>query len=97
MNLLFSQIPASVNTVEKLHAWSGLLLHRTNSTLKVLESANYSDYACQNSLFTADDGTERLVIRVNLKLTPEFATGETKIWESILPFTDVAIPTAYLS
>lgn len=96
MNLLLSQVPAQINTVEKLHAWTGLLLHRSNSTLKVLEAANYSDYACQNSLFTADDGTERLVIRVNLKLNPEYATGATKIWNSILPFAEIAIPAAYL-
>lgn len=97
MDLLFSQIPTTIQTVEQLHAWSGLLLHRSNSTLKVLEAANYSDYACQNSLFTADDGTERLVLRINLKLDPEYAAGTEKIWNLVEAFSDVAIPTAYLS
>lgn len=95
MNLTPSQIPASIDTVEKLGAWVGLLLHRANGTLKVIESPGFSDYACQASVFQADDGTQRLVIRLDLQLSDDYAESGAKLWTQTVPFSNVAIPAAY--
>lgn len=97
MNLTPAQVPANIDTVEKLAAWVGLLLHRANGTLKVIESPGFSDYACQASIFQADDGTQRLVVRLNLQLTDSYAEADAKLWTQITPFSNVAIPSAYTS
>lgn len=97
MNLTTNQIPPSIDTVEKLAAWAALLLHRANGTLKVIESPGFSDFACQASIFQADDGTQRLVVRLNLQLTDSYAEADAKLWTQITPFSNVAVPTAYLS
>lgn len=97
MNITPAQIPESCNTAEKLAAWAGLLLHRTNGNLKVVEAPNYSDYACQASIFQADDGTQRLIIRLTLELEDGYAESGAKVWTQIKPFSEVAVPAAYTS
>lgn len=97
MNFTVSQIPTSITTVEQLHAWSGMLLHRANSSLKVVESENYSDFAAQASVFQAQDGTQRFVSRMNLELNAGYAESGQKLWTQIQPFSEVAIPAAFTS
>jgi hypothetical protein len=97
MNLASNQIPSSINTVEKMVAWAGLLLHRGNPTLKVNESLNYSDFAAQASLFTAQDGTTRLVIRCCIEVDPAFAEANAKLWTQVKSMSEQAIPAAYTS
>ncbi len=97
MDLTPSQIPSSCDSVEKIAAWAGLLLHRANATLKVLETPGFSDYACQASIFQADDGTQRLVIRLNIELQNAYAESGQKLWTQAKPFSAQAIPAAYTS
>lgn len=97
MNFSPSQLPSSIDTVEKLAAWVGMLLHRANSTLKIVEAENYSDYACQASVFQANDGTQRLVLRINLELQAGYAESGSKLWTQAKPFSDTAIMTGYTS
>lgn len=98
MDLQVASIPATALTsVEALHAWTGILLHRGNPTLKVLETQNYSDYACQSSVFTAEDKSTRLVIRINLELEADYATSGKKIWASVKEFSEQAIPNDFKS
>lgn len=97
MNLDLNQIPNTIETVEELIAWAGLLLHRNNSALKCLENPNYSDYVCQASNFMAEDKTERLIVRVNLQLKSDYASSGRKLWKSVEEFSEIAIPTEFLS
>jgi hypothetical protein len=97
MNLNLNQIPATITTVEELVAWGGLLLHRVNSQEKCLEQPNFADFVCQSSLFTADDATERLVIRMNFRLVPDYNNNGKKLWESVAEFVEMSIPTGFLT
>lgn len=97
MNLNLNQIPATIETVEELVAWGCLLLHRMNSSLKCLEAPNYSDYVAQANAFMAEDQTTRLVVRTNLQLKPDYASSGRKIWKSIEEFSEIAIPSDFLS
>lgn len=97
MNLDLNQIPATIATVEELVAWGSLLLHRMNSSLKCLENPNFSDYCCQASTFMAEDKTERLIVRTNLQLKSDYASSGRKIWKSVEEFSEIAIPTEFLS
>lgn len=97
MNLNLDQIPNTIETVEELIAWAGLLLHRMNGSLKCLENPNFSDYVCQASNFMAEDKTERLVIRVNLQLKTDYASSGRKFWKSVEEFSEITIPTEFLS
>lgn len=95
MNLNHSQIPSEIDTVEKLAAWCGLLLHRGNSSLKVMTSPGITDYVTQASIYTADDQTERLVVRLDIELQTAYAASGAKIWTQVKPFSELAIPAAY--
>lgn len=98
MDLQVASIPAAaLTTVEALHAWTGMLLHRGNSSLKVLETQNFSDYACQASIFQAEDKSIRLVVRINLELQADYATSGKKIWESVKEFSEQSIPNDFKS
>lgn len=95
MNLDKSQIPATITTVEALHAWTGMLLHRYFPTLKSLESPNFSDFVCQISQFQDEDGQIRMVVRINLKLTADYGSNGLKLWQSVEEFGEANIPAAY--
>lgn len=97
MNFDKAQLPATITTVEALHAWSSLLLHRYFNTLKSLESPNFNDFVTQVSQFQDEDGNMRMVARINLKLDADYASNGKKLWESVNEFGEVAIPTAYTS
>lgn len=95
MNFASSDLPANIDTVEKLHAWSGLLLQYGNNSLKSREAENYTDFACQASLFSDADGQPRYVSRVNFFLEPDFATNGKKLYLSVKEFSEQSIPASY--
>lgn len=97
MNLALNQIPTSINTVEKLAAWSFMLLHRANATLKIIEAPGVTDYVCQIGIIQADDGTQRLIGRVALELEAGYAEAGQKLWTQTKVLSEVAIPSGYLS
>lgn len=84
-------------SVEEILAWAAMLLHFGNPTLKVVEGENRTEFACQISIFTAEDGTERLISRMNLPLTPQFLSNGQKLWNSVGELSVQNIPSAYLS
>lgn len=97
MNLTPSQIPANITTVEQLHAWSGALLHFAFATNLQKESENYVDYTCQLSAFTSGDGSDRMVTRVNFKLSDNYMTGTQPLWLKVQEFGEMEIPAGFLS
>ena len=96
MNLVPSQIPANIDTVEKLATWCGLLLHFGFPTQLQKEAENYTDYVAQASAFTSGDGSDRLVLRLNLKLHDNFMTGTQPLWQKVHEFGEMDIPAGFL-
>lgn len=92
-----NQVPPQLVTVEQYCAWSGLLLHRLNPTLRVLETENNSELACTAATFTADDNTERLLLRINLKLDSNWQSTAQKLWIATQEFGGTQAPAGYLA
>lgn len=92
-----AQVPPQLATVEQYAAWSCLLLHTLNPTLKNLESENNSQSCCSAGIFTASDATERLLIRVNFQLQPNWQTSASKLWTQIMEFSNTQPPAGFLA
>lgn len=92
-----TDIPSNINTVEKLAAWVGLALERCNPTLKILESPDATPQRVAEAvLIKADDGTHRMVIRLTIPISSDYASNSTvKFWQNAQVLSDVALPTAY--
>lgn len=95
---LSSNVPSNVNTVERLHLWSGLILIRNNPTLAILEQADASPQkATQGYFFRAGDNTLRYTLRITLGIDETYSTQTRKFWENALELTNTAIPTGFTS
>lgn len=91
-----SNLPTNVNTVEKLAAWTGLVLARINPTLAVLESdTNGPQKVAQVAFFQASDGSMRLTIRLSVPIDPAYASFTKKFWENATDLSNTAIPAGY--
>ena len=91
-----SDIPTNINTLEKLGAWAGLALTRCNPSTKVLENPSASSQRVAETFFIkADDGSNRLVIRLSLPVTDDYASDTKKFWEKVNPLSETVLPAAF--
>lgn len=93
---LSTDIPTNINTLEKLAAWVGLALARCNPSLKILEDPNApAQRAAQVVLIKADDGSNRLVVRLSVPIADGYSESALKFWFNALPISDTALPAAF--
>lgn len=92
-----SQIPLSVNTVERYVAHGVLLMNNLYSALYYQELPGaLMERVCDVNVVTAADGTIRLIGRVCIPLDPAYVTGAAKLWAYAQEINEVAnIPVAY--
>lgn len=92
-----SNLPASVNTVEKLAAWALGILYQLHKNSRYQES----DAAPLVPLITAQDGlaadkTERIIFRASLPLSDTWRSETTKYWQESQEISNAAIPPSFL-
>lgn len=93
-----SDIPSNCNTLEKIHAWSGIALARLNPNAKILQNPDASPTRVVDTvLIKADQGGYRFVIQSSLPVRDSYPESPTKFWENITEVDTVALPTAYKS
>ena len=97
MQLDFSDIPTSIQTVEQLATWAIMVLQSQNPDAKSLESPSYSDFVAQVGIVSDPNGLPRFIGRLNLELAGDYQTATTKFWMSAKPISNMAIPTTYQS
>jgi len=91
-----TDLPTNINTLEKLAAWVGQALTRCNPSLKVLELANAQpSRAAEAVLIKADDNSFRLVVRMVLPISDDYAAQTRKFWENAQEFSNTALPAAF--
>lgn len=93
-----ANLPASVDTVEKLAAWSNGVLYQLHKNTKYQES----DASPLVPVVTAQDGlaadkTERIIFRASLQLSDSWRPATTKYWQEIQEISNAAIPTSFLT
>ncbi|HSP30455.1 MAG TPA: hypothetical protein VLO13_00315 [Halomonas sp.] len=93
-----ANLPASVNTVEKLAAWANGVLYQLHKNTRYQES----DDSPLVPVITAQDGlaadkSERIIFRASLPLSPEWRTQTTKFWQEAQEISNAAIPPSFLT
>ncbi|MEA5447319.1 hypothetical protein VB780_01980 [Leptolyngbya sp. CCNP1308] len=92
-----ANLPASVNTVEKLAMWSLGILYQLHKNSRYQES----EAAPLVPLITAQDGlaadkSERIIFRSSLPLSDSWREQTTKFWQESQEISNAAIPTSFL-
>lgn len=94
-----SNIPTSASSsLETLASWVLLALARCNPDLDVLEEEGATTRAIQVGLIIDDTGVPRLVGRISLPLSADYAENSaTKLWAKTQQISSVTLPTAFTS
>lgn len=93
-----TQIPSQIDTLEKLHAWSGLCLAFNFPNLTAIEGQGYSERVAQaNFFYIAADNRDRLIVRASLPVSNDFKGGGKKQWQFIQEVGNTAIPALFAS
>ncbi len=94
-----TDLPITVNSLEKLAAWVGLLMSRINPTLATLEDPGLiPERVCQATIRRIDDGTERLIIRISIPLNEAYKENATaKFWTFANDISNVVVPAGFKS
>ena len=92
-----SDIPTSINTLEKLATWVGLALQRCNPNTTVLEAPGLNpERVASVILFKADDNSTRLGIRLSLQVADGYAENPQKFWTNVVELPQSAtLPAAF--
>ncbi|NJN89363.1 MAG: glucose-6-phosphate dehydrogenase [Leptolyngbyaceae cyanobacterium SL_5_14] len=91
-----TDIPSAINTVEKLHAWSALLLSNVNPQVIVVEGVGYTERAAQAGVFyVAADNKHRILTRHSIQMSPDYMNGNAKIWQYAMELSTIAIPASF--
>ncbi|MGB5972690.1 MAG: hypothetical protein WBG38_05200 [Nodosilinea sp.] len=93
-----ANLPASVNTIEKLAAWSNGILYQLHKNSRYQES----EAAPLVPLITAQDGlaadkSERIIYRSSIPLSDNWRSQTTKYWQEVQEISNAAIPTTFLT
>jgi hypothetical protein len=76
-----TDIPSSINSVEKLSVWCTNVLHRLYADISVAEGESYTQRAAQaNPYYIASANVHRHIGRQSIELDPDFSIGGTKPW-----------------
>jgi len=87
---LASSIPSSINTLERLHVWSGYALAFVNPTLGVLETPDRAEKVAQAAIFQAADDTYRVLVRACIPIDKAFMNDRSiKVWMNALELSNV--------
>lgn len=92
-----TDIPANINTLERLAMWAIMGLRRVNPTLSIVEIANQpAEKAVQSALVLADDNTIRFIGRVSLEIPSDYAEDNSvKLWVKAKDLSNTVLPEAY--
>lgn len=91
-----TQIPSQINTVEKLHLWSGLVLANINPGLTAIEGVGYTERCAQAGIFyVAADNKYRALIRGSIQMSPDYLAGGAKLWTYAQELSSTAIPAIF--
>lgn len=98
--LLATDIPSSINSLEKLAVWTATVLNHLNTNLTVIEQTGSAQLAATASPFfiTASDPTTwRYIARQSIALDKNWQRGNGKIWTFAQDLSSAAIPTEFKS
>lgn len=94
-----SDLPTSINTVEKLEVWCTTVLQHLHPSLTVIEQVGQAERAVSAQPFfitSSDPQTWRYITRTSIALNANWQrTG--KIWQHALDLSNASIPAEFKS
>jgi hypothetical protein len=91
-----SDIPDIIESAEELSVYSSMLLARVNPSLRILEAQGESTQAVQLSIVKTDDNSTRLISRVSIEISPDYATDTSvPFYAKALELSNTAVPSAF--
>jgi hypothetical protein len=94
-----TDIPAAINSLEKLNVWSMTILNDLFPTLTAIEAVGTADRVAQSAPFyisASDPAGWRVISRSSIPLQPTWRR-QGKLWLSANDIGSSAIPTEYKS
>lgn len=92
-----NNLPANVDTLEKLVVWSGAALQNINKTVVEVEGTGGAVKVAQFGIFNIDsNNTSRVICRQSLLLNEDYAIDGKPIWENVEELSTTAIPSQFL-
>lgn len=90
-----TQVPASINTYEKLVAWGSLVLNTINPDLETIEGPGTAIKSSQFGIFKIDTtGKTNAFSRQSFELEPDFAYYNGPLYERVKEFSTTAAPAS---
>lgn len=96
MNLVRSQIPADIVTVEELVLWGeGALQVGTGGREIVEQEGTRPEPVAYQTMFKIPDNSYRVVARVSLPLKADYQTSAVPFWKKVGIIADMDVPQAF--
>lgn len=95
-----TDLPSSINSVEKLAVWATTILQHLHPQLTVIEAPGQNQLASTAQPYfisVSDPVTWRYVSRTSIALNANWQRGATKIWTHAQDLSNQAIPTEFKS
>ncbi|NDJ16780.1 glucose-6-phosphate dehydrogenase [Myxacorys almedinensis] len=95
-----SDVPSSVNSVEKLIVWANSLMDELHPSVTAIEASGVAERVCASGLFkitATDPVTWRAISRTSIPIGSSWRRGNAKIWTFAQDISSQAIPTEYKS
>lgn len=90
-----SQIPATVDTLEKLIVWANAAFHSINSTLSAVEADGSNQRIATNGVFfISNNNTSRCISRSSIPMASNWQAANNRIWQNAQDVSSTAIPSS---
>lgn len=91
-----NQIPATIDTLEKINVWSGLALSNINPQLTAVEGVGTNERTAQAGVFYVPaSNLYRVLVRTSIVISPDYLAGGSKLWTYVQPLSNTAMPTIF--
>ncbi len=95
-----TDLPSSVNTVEKVQVWAATVLQHLHPELTVIEAPGQNQLAVTAQPYwisVSDPPTWRYVSRTSIALSSNWQRGASKLWTHAQDLSNQAIPSEFKS
>lgn len=91
-----SDLPTSIDTIEKLGVWVGLVLEEINSDLTAIEGSGPAASVADIGIFdVTQTKSVRVISRVSVEVNKSFTYSGKKLWEEIKELSSTALPDGF--
>lgn len=89
-----SNLPASIDTLEKLAVWVGYALHNINPDQTAIEGDGSPVKVAQFGVFKIEQTNKtNIFLRQSIELEEGFVYHDGPIWEKVVPFSNESLPS----